>query len=82
MRLKELNEIVKKNLYIGNGNQKRENENFWACMSKEKLDGYDEIVAERKEDIYLLAKMIEWEGSFNLQEIFSYIKTRVENRES
>ena len=90
IRLSELNEIIKKNLYIEEGICKRENENLWSDVANEKFKGYEEstlaselynIVADQEIDIYVLARLIDWGWSINLQEMIAYILYKITNHE-
>lgn len=90
IKLKELNDIIKDTLYVGSGNQRRENEHFWSDLGLMKFDGYDtplmanlhKIVGDAS-DIERLAQLIEWEGENSeaeLDDMLDYIADHIRLR--
>ena len=83
--LSELNDIIANTLYIGSGNQRRENENFWKDLRKAKFEGYEcgsllselhkiDLSYQDSEEIERLARLLDWEGEeLDLSEMLAYI---------
>ena len=82
--LGELNDIIANTLYIGSGNQRRENENFWKDLRKAKFEGYEcgSLLSELhkcnssyqdSEEIERLARLLDWKGDkFDLSGMLAF----------
>lgn len=81
IKLEELNDIIEDTLYIGSGNQRRENARFWADLRLRKFAGYDTPLGANlskiegdTSEVQRLARLMDWEGEkAGLADMLDYI---------